>query len=287
MKTSAEYLSKGFFTMALNTPGAKTDYLKLAYLCALSIQKTQSIKKIAVGVEKKAEVPAKYRQLFDAVIEVPWGLQSAKENWKMSDEWKAIYMSPYELTLKIDSDMLFFDDLIDWWYVFSSTDFLPAAHVLDYRGEISPSLAYRPEVKEYELPLFYSALFYYRKSPPAFELFQYAELIFKEWPYFQAHYLPKYSNWSASTDVVFSLASYLLGYQYTNQYPYFTHMKAQIQQTQRTELKECWMQSLKYYFDSHLNLYIENFKQKAPFHYQEKSFCTDQLILKYEKYLGI
>ena len=38
---------------------------------------------------------------------------------------------------------------------------------------------------------------------------------------------------------------------------------------------------------NNLELYVGNYVQKGIFHYTEDNFCTEQIIKKYENYLGI
>ena len=287
MIDSTNYLSKGFLTFALNTPGSKIDYVKIAYLQALSIKHTQKHNQFAIAVEDSKEIPDKYKEVFDYVIDVPWGIDSVHEVWKLSDEWKSIYITPFDMTFKLDSDMLFFDDLSDWWYNASHQDLCPTINVRDYRLKKSSDLSYRPEVKLKNLPLFYSALFYFRKSTVAFQLFEVVEEIYKNWEEYNKIFFEGCRFTQATTDVVFALASDILDISYANTTPTFVHMKKNIQNLQQFKIEEDWTKSLKYYFDSNMNLFVENYKQTIPFHYNIKSFATDQLIAKYEKVLGI
>lgn len=289
MKTLEQYSSKGFFTIAQNTN--KVDYLRIAYLQALNIKYTQkTINSYSVGVTPGTIIPDKYKEVFDNVIEIPWGDDAINTGWKLNNEWKSIYMSPYESTIKIDSDLLFFEDIQSWWYIFAHHDIVPCIEVLDYRGNVSNSMYYRKEIELNGLPNFYSGLFYFRKCPTAYELFDTSKEIFRAWSSGIDKLLyddKDLKRNQETTDVVFALASKVLGINYHLKFNKFVHMKKEIQDVQDLKLNERWTDSLRYHFDNELNLFIENFKQTYPVHYYLKEFASSKLISQYEKALGI
>lgn len=285
MMHSKPYLTKGFFTFAQNTN--TVDYVKIAYLQAMSIKLTQKNNQYAIGVTPGQVIDDKYKQVFDYVIEIPWGDAAEKQSWKLSNEWKSIYMTPFDMTVKLDSDMLFFEDMESWWYIYSHCDLLPVTAICDYRLNSSDSLFYRPEIALYDLPNFYSALFYFRKCADNFRLFETVHYLFENWKNIGPDLFTNYSSKNLTTDIAFALACSILGLNFKHKEPTFVHMKKEIQDVQDAILQEQWTESLKYYFDKNMCLYIENYKQKYPVHYHVKGFATDQLIKKYELALGI
>lgn len=284
---SEGYLSKGFFTFAQNTN--KVDYLKLAYLQALSIKHSQKqFNQYAVGITKGMQVPEKYLKVFDYVLEIPWEDDAQDSDWKLENEWKAVYMSPFEMTVKLDSDMLFFSDMRHWWYLYSQLNLAPTLSVLDFRGNRGDDSRYRSEVKEFNLPNFYSGLFYFRKCDDAFKLFDMVRTLYPIWDsQIRMHLYKDYLGKHASTDIAFALASKILGLVYPLKSPTFVHMKKSIQDTQGFEISEIWTKSLKYHFDKEMRLYIENYRQTYPVHYYLKEFASDVLIRRYETILGL
>jgi len=286
MKSSPTYLSKGFFTFAQNTD--KTNYVRLAYLQALSLKASQKHSLYAIGVTPNEKIPDKYKQVFDYVIEVPWEDEAAGSVWKLENEWKALNMTPFDLTLKLDSDMLFFEDISHWWYVLSHYDLVPATEVVDYRGEVSQCDFYRKEITLFNLPNFYSGLFYFRPSSRSAALFEVTRDVFENWDKYKNLYLPGYRSPQATTDIAFAIASKALDFHYPNKLLKFAHMKKFIQDIpNNNRLDARWHISLKYYFNKNMQLFIENFKQRYPVHYYSKDFATESLIAQYEKYLGI
>ena len=48
-----------------------------------------------------------------------------------------------------------------------------------------------------------------------------------------------------------------------------------------------WTKHIGAYFSKDCDLKIGNYKQTLPFHYQDKEFLTDEIIVKLEKKIGL
>ena len=286
-------ISRGYFTIAQGEL-----YQRAAYALALSLKISQpaGLSRLSIGVtsaELKSINP-RYAQAFDEIVEIPWKDHAEKSEWKLENEWKAIHMTPYDETIKLDADMLFPENVGEWWAALSRSEGVFATKPLTYRGEIITSDFYRKTFTENDLPNIYTAMFYFKKTAANFELFKLAEEIFSNWErYFYELLLPEHRPKFVSTDVVFALAAQLLDYQQHNRLPSvnlptFVHMKSQLQGWPSDQyMIEDWTKMIRGYFGRDCSLTIGNYRQHVPFHYQVKSFLTDRMILVMEKKLGI
>lgn len=282
-------MSKGYIVIAQNTE--RVDYLRQAYALALSLKATQTgINNISVCVDKPtlAKVQEKHRKVFDEIIAIPWGDAAESEaEWKIHNKWKYYYMSPYDETVILDTDMIFPADVTEWWHMLGAQDVWATTHVRTFRGEIVESDYYRKVFTENGLPNIYNAFFYFKKSETAAELFAMIEIIFQHWQRFFYKYLPNSSPGHCSGDVAFALAIKLLGIEQqctrnnVETFPTFVHMKSHVQNVRGIE--EDWTQSIPTYFTSHDNFKIGNFRQNLPFHYVEDKWLTDEIVEKLEK----
>lgn len=286
-------MSRGFFTIAQGPA-----YQRLAYALALSLklsQKEHSNLSIGVTKAEKKDIPAKYKYIFDEVVEIPWKDHAAKSEWKLENEWKSIHMSPYDETIKLDADMFFPSDITAWWSVLEKSEGVFATEVFTYRDEKITSDFYRKTFTESGLPNIYTAFFYFKKTDINYELFRLAEFIFNNWEhcfyeFLGAEHRPKY----VSTDVVFAIAAKILDYQQHNSFPNtalptFVHMKSKLQRWTGDPkfMNEDWTKMVPISFNRECDLKIGNYLQHKPFHYQMKEFMTDRIIDQMEKKLGL
>lgn len=283
---------RGFFTFAQNTPDI--DYVRLAYGLALSLRKTQKdIPFLSIGVTPGFKVDEKYSWVFDNIIEAPWGDDAEGHPWKLQNEWKAIWMSPYENTIKLDCDMLFFSDISSWWEHLTSqeNDVLWTNTVLNWRGGPVESDFYRKTFTKNNLPSIYTGLGYFRKTSYAFAIFNMAKLIFWNWQTFFEKYLhPEYRPDYPSTDVIFALAMRILDIDDISSvpisYPTFTHMKSNVQGWKNGIISEDWREHLTVFFNDQADCKLGNHRQYYPLHYHIKEFLTDEMIAIYERLLN-
>lgn len=287
----------GYFTIAQGE-----QYQKMSYALALSLLLTQpdGRNKLAIGVTKdeKPFINSKIKSVIgiDNIIEIPWKDHAINSQWKLENEWKSIYMSPFDHTVKLDADMLFLSDKSYWFDYMQDSHLVFATNTKTYRGEAITSDYYRKVFTDNNLPNVYSAYFYFDKSDEAFEFFKLSEVIFNNWEKFFFEYLkPEFRPKFVSTDVVFGLAAKILNTDelnknssISNEFPTFVHMKSRLQHWPDDHLmNEDWTKMIQIYFNNECQLKIGNHLQTLPFHYFVKDFLTDEIIMQMEKKLGI
>lgn len=278
---------RGFFTFAQNS--GDVDYVRMAYALALSLKASQKTTPyLTIGVTPGTVIPEQYIWAFDNVIEIIWGDNAANTKWKLDNEWKSIYMSPYEETIKLDCDMLFFNDIDTWWDMMSTKDFWICNSVLDYRlGNITDDF-YRKAFTINNLPNVYTGLMYFKKTAYTFELFKLVELLYKNWKDISIELLDfKNRPDTPNTDIVFALALKILDLDQTwyhaNTLPTFVHMKTRLQKWRKDMTNEDWSKHIVSFFNKKLECKIGNYLQVFPLHYHRKDFITDEMIQYYER----
>ena len=142
------------------------------------------------------------------------------------------------------------------------------------------------------LPNIYTAFFHFNKnSDLTEEYFKLVEHIFRNYDTFKEDFLVPPRQTFLSADVVYALAGKILGIEdeICNKhldYPTFVHMKSNVQGWGQGYSKN-WTKHIGAYFSKDCNLKIGNYKQSLPFHYQDKEFLTDEIIVKLEKKIGL
>jgi len=280
-------MSKGYIVIAQNN--ATVDYLQQAYALALNLKLTQSeVNKLTVCVDKatKRLITDKHRQVFDCIVDIPWIDDAENSDWKIQNKWKYYYMTPYDETVILDTDMIFPVDVSFWWDVLSERDVWASTSVRNFKNETVTNDYYRKVFTNNQLPNVYTAFMYFKKSEVAGELFGLAEIIFQHWERFFYLYIPNNKPDNVSGDVVFALAMKLLGVEnectkpkLTN-LPTFVHMKSKLQNS--PQLNDEWTASLPTYYHSYRDFKIGNFQQQLPFHYVNKEWMTPAKIAQME-----
>lgn len=283
-------MSRGYIVIAQNTKDV--DYLQQAYALALNLKLTQSeVSNLTVCVDTatKRKLTEKHIEVFDKVIEIPWTDQAKDSDWKIENKWKYLYMTPYDETVILDTDMIFPTDVSYWWDIMAQQDVWATTNVRTFRGDVVRNNYYRPYFAANKLPNIYTAFFYFKKSELASELFAMTEIIFQHWQRMFFKYMPNGKPDWLSGDVAFALAIQLLDIEHlctrtiNENMPTFVHMKARVQNVDGATLNDKWSDSLPTYYKSYNDFKVGNFQQTLPFHYVEKDWMTVDKILQMEK----
>ncbi len=267
------------------------DYVKQAYLCALSIKSTNSNSKVCLITNEK--VNEKYKQIFDDIVDFPWGDHAKDFDWKIHNRWKIYHATPYkEGTVVLDSDMLVLQDLSTWFDFLKKYELYYTSKTYTYRGELIVNSMYRQVFSKYNIPDLFSGFHYFSENDFAHEFYKWMEMITNNYQLFYKKYAGgKTYQKSASMDLTAGITAKILDCEdiITNskaKYPSFVHMKCALQGWQNSTSGR-WQDMVGVYLTEDLVLKIGNYKQSGIFHYTEKDFCKDNFIKIYEKYLGI
>jgi hypothetical protein len=272
---------QGFITIAQNTD---VDYLKLAYVQAMSIKKLMpgSLYAVAVDQHTLSLVTEQHRTVFDYVITIQDD-QAHNESWKLSNEWQVFNLSPFKETIKLESDVIFTRSIAHWWHAFRLRNIVLSQECRDYQQEISTARQYRKMFDVNELPDVYNGLMYFRYSQEAATFFKLAEQIFKNWDTVKNTLIKCYDDYP-TTDVVYAVTAKILGIENCTlpiDWINFVHMKPAINQWPETPWTELVVTEL----DLPM-IRINNVNQYHPLHYHEKSWVTDVVVKEYELWMN-
>ena len=274
-------MSKGFIVLAQNTE--TVDYIKQAYALALSIKNTQqTVNKISLITND--EVPYQYKHVFDKIIEIPWGDMATNPTWKIENRWKMFHVSPYDETIVLDTDMLFLDDISSWWDYCSTSDLKFCSKIKNYKNEIiTTDPVHRKTFINNGLSNPYVALYYFKKSDLALNFFKVLEFVVKNWEFCSKTITSTTPQKWLSIDLATAIAIDIMGIedQVIDKFSplEFVHMKSAIQGW--NPVPSSWQNVVSFSFENGCML-VGNYQQSFLFHYVEKDFVTDKLLVKLE-----
>lgn len=281
-------VSKGFLIFAQNTK--ECNYVEQAYALALSIKATQKeVKNISIVTSDK--VTAKQKKVFDKVIPIPWTDQPVVETvYRAEHRWKLYHITPYNETIVLDADMIFLDDITDWWNYFSRHDISFCSKVMNYKLDIvKHDTTYRRAFTDNHLTNPYVACHYFKFSDNALAFYRALEFVCNNWEWAYTKFAPvSYQNW-LSLDLAAAIAIEITGlYESVGDVcspVSFVHMKSGLQGW--PYLPESWQDAVPYVLNSKNQLIVGNIKQPKLFHYVEKNFMSKKMVEKLEKFANV
>jgi hypothetical protein len=254
------------------------DYLRLAYLLAMSIKLTQKegYDRVALVTNNKKKVSKLNSPwVFDEIIE----FEKEEEGWNPRS-WMDRY-SPFEYTVCLDSDMIFFRDYSHYIDPLIKSDveiFLPSK-AYTYRGELINDDYYRKTFTENSLPNLYSFYTFFKtKSERTNDFFNLGRWIINNPNEFKNEFLSKKPPKVVGTDESLALASKILDLDLTVETDLVkvVHLKPMIQNWPWPT--EEVFDHVGFYFDIDCQLKIGNYQQLNILHYYKKQIITDEIL---------
>jgi hypothetical protein len=256
------------------------DYLRLAYLLAMSIKATQKegydrVALVTNNTEKVSKLKSPW--VFDHVID----LDKKEKGWNPRS-WMDRY-SPFDYTVCLDADMIFFRDYSHWidLLIKSNMEVFIPNRSYTYRGEKITSDYYRKTFTANSLPNLYSFYTFFKTdSESAREFFNLGRWIINNPSEFKNEFLSNYPPKIVGTDESLSLAAKILDIQDTmtidTDLVKIVHLKPMIQNWPWPT--EEVFDHVGFYFDLDGQLKIGNYQQFNIMHYYKKEIITDEII---------
>jgi hypothetical protein len=276
---------RGYITHAIND--GTVDYLRMAYALALSLRHTQStVSALTVVVADGQMIPDNYRDAFDHVIAIPDIRPSVvRPGWRVDSFVQLYNLSPYDETVTLDADMLFFDDVSDWWDLLAGQE-IAGGTAYTYKGALIEHNPLRSDFYDVGFPDLHNGFLYFRSGEAAKTLFDAMIGNLASWEETSIRHFGR-PDVPFSSDCAFLTALRDCGLEASAVsnvpgIPRFIHMKACLQGWPGVgEHEREWRAHANYYFDDSLSLYIDGQRIGDPFHYHVRDFVTNELLARY------
>ena len=136
-----------------------------------------------VDKDKFGEVGSSYKEAFDYITELPFGLTSHIDGFHAMNMWQIVHASPFNETIYLDADTILRNiDLDLLWEQFTNHDLAVSSIARTYRNEITDK-SYKFEIEQhYNLPQNYNNMIYFDNSKDTtLEWFKMADPVLQNW----------------------------------------------------------------------------------------------------------
>jgi hypothetical protein len=269
-------MTRGYLIFAVEH--IKSNYVTLAYACALSIKLTQPIGYNNVTVVTNRPESFTGHKVFDNIIEYqgPEGMDARS---------RAYDYSPYDETVLLDSDMLFLKPMDHYWNMMNNRDLFISSAPQTYKGKRFHYGYYRRVMERNKWPDIYTAWTYFKKSNVAQEFFDLAKTITDNPTPYINMFLSDTLYKNIPTDEAFALALCMLDLCELAvppwPFPRITHMKPAVQNW--SESIPDWTDKLRFSITKNIEIKLGVWSQSDLLHYVKKDIISSDVITLLEK----
>jgi len=270
----------GYVTFAQN---GEVNYLRLAYIQALSLKTFMPDAKYAVIIDKetKKDFLPKYADAIDYCITMDVDYAKDQE-WKFNNEWQLYALTPFRETIKLEADLVFTRDTSHWYAGLRSKEIFLTTRIVNYRNEIMDDMTYRRQFISNDLPRVYNGFSYFRYSQAMATFFNICKRITLDWDYVKTNILVGNVS-QLTTDLMYAIAAKIVGVDNVIDpdliYPKIVHMKGAIN---GLSSNADWTKHFYSQFENG-KLLVGLTKQVYPFHYHVKDWATKEMEEHYER----
>ncbi len=209
---------------------------------------------------------------------LPYGDQAPDTFWKLQNDWQVYDASPYEYTIKLESDMYLPRSIEHWWDALKDRDVVISTSIRNFKQEVSEVKAYRRFITDNKLPDTYNGLTYFRKSELAEKFFAIVRDVFENWDEYRKS-LKCNVDEIATTDWAYAIAAHILGEENTT-LPQFDSMSmVHMKQFINGLPTDKWTDTFIHELYPH-TFRINTIAQMYPVHYHLKEFA-DTILEKF------
>ena len=172
-------MTQGYIILGTDDIG-KTINIERAHTLSLSLKMADPTRETCVVVRHFSDVPKRYENGFDYIIELPFGRTEPNHHDIFIDFWQLYYCTPFDETMFINTYSLAIDN-IDMLWELNIKDDIAFATSLDFRGDSNINKELFLVQERNDLPKFNTNVIYFTKNSKAESFFKMADPVFKGW----------------------------------------------------------------------------------------------------------
>lgn len=283
-------MSRGFILLGIDTD---EDKIKHAYTTALSIKSCDLDASVCLVVDDiNRDLRTGYEEVFDYIVELPFGNTGYKDGFHGSNIWQLREASPYDETIYVDYDTIFLNTDIDQlWDTFENYDIAIPRHARTYRNALLDQHVIFEFENHYNFTKLYNNMIYFKRdSQLAIDWFKMADPIFQNWKEVYPKLMNDKKPMTFNKNVLCNIVTQLLDVEseisitLNNLYDLESHS----QRVWSKDVPNKWTDMLNYWFPENNRLIIENsIISSGIVHYRDENFITEDIINEYRTKIDI
>lgn len=255
----------------------KKDNIVHAALLAMSIKMIDHQREICVVVQKFEDIPKQYEDVFDYVVELPFGRTDTQHKNIFIDFWQLNHCSPFHETMFVNTYTFALSEIESFWDAvkYDSLVFFKAN---DFKKTKQP----KSRIKSTDYVQFQNLgadIIYFKSSRLTKEFFKMADPVFKNWRHFYQKYADNVTYRDFDLSVMVNIVAVLLGETYFVADHFSYTSLYLIPENHHANNTYEWFESINFWVDQDFNrVKVNNYVQTGFFVYQEPDLIDDDIV---------
>jgi hypothetical protein len=277
--------TQGYVTMAIDAPQS-TQQIRAAYSLACSLRLVDADREIALVTDKFKNIPRKYEDAFDYIVELPYGVTDSAEPNRAHNLWQVYYCTPFDETMYINPASIAVDNVKEHWRMFEYDNIVFPRTTVNFKQQVSTYWSGRSVFEKNSLPDIHSDVFYFERSKESADFFKMADIVFQNWRALFFEHIKEERPASFDADVAFALTGYMLGEQLvpTLDLMQYTDLTLYNLPEQSEDQQDKWLNDINVWFFAGHKTKVNNHRQTGLFVYHDFDLMTEETTNELRKY---
>lgn len=251
-----------------------------AYALSISLKLADPTRETCVVVSSFHDVPKKYEDGFDYIVELPFKRTEINHRDVLIDFWQLYYCTPFDQTLFIDTQSIAVDNVDSLWEV---ADFgcLEFASARNFRGELDYHNSQFDVQRANTIVPFDSGMIYFSKDLESSQFFKVADPYFKNWRIIYRDMLNDTKPMDFDFTLMVNLIAGQLGIQPIKHDHFdYTDLTISVLGSDSETTRTDWIRTLNVWYTKDAKLKINNHRQSGIVRYNSPEFITKEMLTK-------
>lgn len=275
---------QGYCTIAVKTEDDRE--VKRAVALAASTKLADPTRPFALITDKFDSVPKKYEDVFDTIIELPYGHYDPTEN-SLINFWQLYWASPYDQTLFLDSRCLVLNDIEHMWDSWKFSDLIFPKTAYNFKKE-NQKLRYAWTAhRNNDIPTYYTHACFFDKGERSLSFFKMADVVLKNFRSVYLEYVKENRPSYFDINLLLNLTLKLLGEDDNifGDIPY-TLVSLDNLQLNDSDLPQDWVEYISKFVSSSM-VKVSNHRLSDIVCYNSDTFMDDEILDDYRQRYSI
>lgn len=264
--------NQGYITLATTESEVRN-----AANLAISLRLCDRTRPICLVIPQFDIVPSKYEDLFDFIVQLPFGNTSANDDSLMVNVWQLFYCTPFDETLFVSPYTIATANIESFWDTTMHDDLIFPVYTINFKNEQSSTQSRNLVFESNQLESIYSDIFFFKQSKRVSDFFKMADVVFQNWRAVFQQFIKEHRPAQFDLSVAFSLSGYLLGESLKPTVDQLTYITLAIDSIEETELQDEWRSHLNVWVYNGNQIKVNNFRQLGFFVYNDYKLITDRI----------
>lgn len=264
--------TQGYITLASSEDSVA---LMEASLLARSVKIYDPNREICLVTDNYEKLPDSIENNFDYVVELPFGALPNEDFY--INTWQVYYCTPFDLNIFLNSQSILTNNIDGKWEELLHTDICFPSYTLNFKNNVHDFLYYFKCHEKNLIDMYFSDIFYFKKSEIASEFFKILDPVLQNWRSVYINFIKENKPEYFSLNLCINIAIKMIGLDIPKNNFTYTFLSLENVELDDTDLPDDWTGYLSCWVKDQ-KVKVSNFQLNDLVYYNSSTFIDEEML---------